>query len=97
MPQRRVGAGAASKQPAWEGDEGRVGRGRFGVAGSRGARAAKVERGAKEHGQPAVVWRGATAEAEAGFVSQLGCSVWLTGCGESCGTHAGGALSFHSD
>ena len=51
------------------------------MAGSRGARAAKVERGAKEHGQPAVVWRGATAEAEAGFVSQLGCSVadWLWG------------------
>jgi len=66
VPQRRVGAGAASKQPAWEGDEGRAGNGRFGVAGSRGARAAKVEWGVKDHGRPAGRRRfGGSATAEA--------------------------------
>jgi hypothetical protein len=60
----------------------------------------KVEGGVKDHGQPAGRRRfGGSATAEAGFGSQLGCSVadWLWGVLWSLRTHAGGALSFRSE
>ena len=98
MPQRRVGAGAASKQPAWEGDEGRVGLEEDGLgwreAGEHGRRrwsgALRIM-----VGRPAGGGLEGAPLLKLSFGSQL--VVWLTGCGESCGTHAGGALSFHSD